>query len=93
MLISIISTIKNKPELFFAYNNGITASGSLSFRDNKFHSLRFVENVQTTAQCIMQNERGTFIKVYVQMKLSVINSEKIVEFVPKILSTLILKIK
>ena len=37
----IISTIKNKPELFFAYNNGITATAeSLSFMDNKISFIR-----------------------------------------------------
>lgn len=86
----IISTIKNKPELFFAYNNGITATAeALSFNNNKISNiknLQIVNGGQTTASMYYAKikEKADLSKVYVQMKLSVINSDKIVEFVPKI---------
>ena len=86
----IISTIKNNPELFFAYNNGITATAEeLTFSNNKItdiKNLQIVNGGQTTASMYYAKikEKADLSKVYVQMKLSVINAEKIVEFVPKI---------
>ena len=66
--------------------------------DNKISfikNLQIVNGGQTTASMYYAKikEKADLSKVYVQMKLSVINSDKIVEFVLKYLSMLILKIK
>lgn len=89
----IINTIKNTPELFFAYNNGITATASFVETVNnddskivKFNNLQIVNGGQTTA-CIYYakiKDKADLTNVYVQMKLSVINEDKISWFVPKI---------
>lgn len=89
----IINTINNTPELFFAYNNGLTATASLVETNSEdsskivgFKNLQIVNGGQTTA-CIYYakiKDKADLSNVYVQMKLSVINEDKIASFVPKI---------
>ena len=89
----IINTINNTPELFFAYNNGLTATASsveTTSEDSSkivgFKNLQIVNGGQTTA-CIYYakiKDKADLSNVYVQMKLSVINEDKISSFVPKI---------
>jgi hypothetical protein len=90
----IRATILNDPEMFFAYNNGITATARevrtatnsngvviLSLKD-----LQIVNGGQTTASLFQANRRdkAPLDTVFVQMKLSVIDEEKSEEVVPRI---------
>ncbi|MGE0133379.1 MAG: AIPR family protein [Blastocatellales bacterium] len=91
----IIRTANDEPEMFFAYNNGITATASgvevqqdasgatgiASIRD-----LQIVNGGQTTASLLYARDRGKadLSKVFVQMKLSVVRPERLLEIVPKI---------
>lgn len=81
------STLMNRPEMFFAYNNGLTATASgvelekvgdgLCIR--KLHDLQIVNGGQTTASIFWadQKTRGgvRLDEVFVQMKLTVIPDE------------------
>ncbi|MDO8586696.1 MAG: AIPR family protein [Armatimonadota bacterium] len=90
----IRNTIENDPEMFFAYNNGITATAeSIQTRisDGRllltgFKNFQIVNGGQTTAS-IHAASRKTDIdlsKVFVQMKLSIIEPSRTEEVVPKI---------
>lgn len=86
------TTILHEPEMFFAYNNGLTATAESVERDSdnnirKIRNLQIVNGGQTTASIFTtgkQSKDADLSKVYVQMKLSVIHSDKIEEIVPKI---------
>jgi len=90
----IRDTIDKSPEMFFAYNNGITATAEgLSFSNNssgpkaieRLRNLQIVNGGQTTASlhaALMR--KADLSKVYVQMKLSVIEPDLADEVVPKI---------
>lgn len=91
----IIDTLTKSPEMFFAFNNGLTAtasrveverdqSGALGLRT--ISGLQIVNGGQTTASILYARDRGKIdlSKVYVQMKLSVIEPEKLEVIVPKI---------
>lgn len=87
-------TILEEPEMFFAYNNGITATAekvSLSEDGQNIYGLKnfqIVNGGQTTASLfnVQRNDSKTadLSKIFVQMKLSIIEPEKIGDVVPKI---------
>lgn len=89
----IQKTLRDHPERFLAYNNGIAAtasavdfhtddSGQRSIR--RIHDLQIVNGGQTTAS-IHHARRTTDIgQVLVQMKLTVVSPERLDEIVPKI---------
>ncbi|MFZ6749599.1 AIPR family protein [Undibacterium sp. Ren11W] len=92
-------TIKNQPEMFFAFNNGIAATAedivmeqtALGMRIVSATNLQIVNGGQTTASLAMAG-RGTSGKkdgadlsqVMVQMKLSVLPPDKAGELIPEI---------
>jgi hypothetical protein len=87
----IATTIKDTPELFFAYNNGITATAEkveFSADGQKITSisnLQIVNGGQTTASLNLQRSKGVSLDaVFVQMKLSLVKHELAEEIVPKI---------
>ncbi len=90
----IRSTILNEPEMFFAYNNGITATAQdVEVRDtgkgleiNRILDLQIVNGGQTTASLFhtLKRDSADLSKIFVQMKLSVIDSNISEKIVPKI---------
>ncbi|MDE0694752.1 MAG: AIPR family protein [Boseongicola sp.] len=91
----IIDTVRASPDMFFAYNNGLTATasnivmerlpdGTLGIRS--FTNLQIVNGGQTTASVLYAKDqsRADLSDVFVQMKLSVIEPERVEEIVPKI---------
>jgi len=88
------NTINNEPEMFFAFNNGITATAEevLTVTDEKLVKITGIKNLQivnggqTTASLFnsQQKNRADLAEVYVQVKLTVIPPEKTEEIVPKI---------
>lgn len=89
----IRATIENEPNMFFAYNNGITATaeevdieddgGRLLLR--RLKNFQIVNGGQTTAS-IHSARRGKVdvSQTFVQMKLSVVDPERANRLVPKI---------
>lgn len=87
-------TIIEDPEMFFAYNNGITATArnvETAEKDNQIlitslKDLQIVNGGQTTASLFHTNRRdkASLANIFVQMKLSVVDEEKSEEVVPKI---------
>ena len=91
----IIQTIRDKPEMFFAYNNGLTATASrISVsRDNEgrlgidtISDLQIVNGGQTTASILYAKDqmKASLSGVFVQMKLSVVDPTAIETVVPRI---------
>lgn len=90
----IRSTIINEPDMFFAYNNGITATAKgVEIRKTNsgveiinINDLQIVNGGQTTASLFhtSRKDKAELDKVFVQMKLSIVDNEKAEEFVPKI---------
>lgn len=88
----IRNTIEYNPEMFFAYNNGITATASeVALKDNnkiiKITNFQIVNGGQTTSSiyAAYRNSKLAVTDVSVQMKLSVVkNKEKQNEFVSKV---------
>ncbi|MBT4700664.1 MAG: AIPR family protein [Rhodospirillaceae bacterium] len=91
----IIDTIGKEPDMFFAYNNGltVTASGiqSESIGDGQLgisviSNMQIVNGGQTTASILYARDlrKADLDHVYVQMKLSVINPDNVEDIVPKI---------
>ena len=95
----IIKTLETQPEMFFAYNNGLTATaagittgrmadGSLGI--TAIENLQIVNGGQTTASILYASDsqrrerRADLSRVFVQMKLSVVNPDLLEEIVPKI---------
>jgi hypothetical protein len=95
----IIRTLETAPEMFFAYNNGLTATaasittaplpgGGLGIAS--IDNLQIVNGGQTTASILYASDsqrrdrRADLSRVYVQMKLSVVNSDRLDEVVPLI---------
>lgn len=87
----IQETIQNRPEMFFAYNNGIAAtaeavsfdavSGTLCGATN----LQIVNGGQTTASLATASRNGLDLsRVRVQMKLSVVEPTQAEELIPLI---------
>lgn len=90
----IRTTILNEPSMFFAYNNGITATAqNVEVRDSQDGSvithvrdLQIVNGGQTTASLFhaQRKDKASLNQIFVQMKLSVIEPQKSEEIVPKI---------
>lgn len=93
----IRNTILNKPNMFFAYNNGIAATasevkveyGNVCPFITEITSLQIVNGGQTTASLssAITNDkaRANGLKdIYVPMKLSVVSPEKAMELIPNI---------
>jgi hypothetical protein len=87
----IRNTIQFKPDMFFAYNNGITATAThVETKDNhitKIRDLQIVNGGQTTSAiyAAKKNSKLDISNVSVQMKLSVVkNIEKKSEFVSSV---------
>lgn len=90
----IRQTIIKDPEMFFAYNNGITATARdvvIEKRDGavviiSLTDLQIVNGGQTTASLFHTNrkDKATLDDVFVQMKLSVVDAERSEEVIPRI---------
>lgn len=88
----IRNTIVNEPSMFFSYNNGLSATAEAVETDPNNTKLLRVKNLQvvnggqTTASIFTANkkEKADLSKVYVQIKLSVIEPELVEEVVPRI---------
>jgi len=90
----IRSTILNEPEMFFAYNNGITATAqevitndeANGLKINRIKDLQIVNGGQTTASLYhtRRKDKASLENVFVQMKLSVISNEDNETVVPRI---------
>ena len=90
----IRNTIRNDPEMFFAYNNGITATAEdIDFEQSneglkirKLKNLQIVNGGQTTASIFSAKKKDKMDlgKIFVQVKLSIVDPERSVDVVPKI---------
>lgn len=90
----IRSTILTDPEMFFAYNNGITATAREVITESRadgiyireIKDLQVVNGGQTTASLFhtSRKDKASLEKIFVQMKLSVVDSEKGQEVIPRI---------
>lgn len=90
----IRSTILNEPEMFFAYNNGITATAqsvetsmtASGLVITRVVDLQIVNGGQTTASLFhtRKRDKADLSRISVQMKLSVIDSRQSEMIVPKI---------
>jgi hypothetical protein len=95
----IIRTLETQPEMFFAYNNGLTATAAgittVRMKDgtlgiSTIENLQIVNGGQTTASILYASDsqrrerRADLSRVFVQMKLSVVNPDLLEEIVPKI---------
>lgn len=88
------STILTDPEMFFAYNNGITATAREVITEPKtdgiyireIKDLQIVNGGQTTSSLFhaSRKDKASLEKIFVQMKLSVVDSEKGEEVIPRI---------
>jgi len=87
-------TLENDPEMFFAYNNGITATAEVietkESRDGllvtKLKNLQIVNGGQTTASIHAAGRKkdNNLAHVFVQMKLSIVDPETALDVVPRI---------
>ncbi|MBI9091107.1 MAG: AIPR family protein [Desulfobacterium sp.] len=90
----IRTTIQNEPEMFFAYNNGITATAEevTTTETNELVSIKSIKNFQivnggqTTASLFNSQKKNKIdlSNVHVQVKLTVIPQEETEHIVPKI---------
>lgn len=91
----IITTIEKSPHMFFAYNNGLTATASgVTTKEldpggmtiKAINNFQIVNGGQTTASILYarDNKKANLDNVFVQMKLSVISADRVDETVPKI---------
>lgn len=90
----IRSTILNEPQMFFAYNNGITATaqevvveaGEGGLQITRIRDLQIVNGGQTTASLFhtKRKDKAQLKDIFVQMKLSVIDSAESELVVPRI---------
>ena len=88
----IRETIKSTPEMFFAFNNGITTTAEAAEFEQKsdgmyitsLKNLQIVNGGQTTASLFSASfkDKLDISKIFVQMKLSIISSEKSNQIVP-----------
>ena len=92
---NIRATILKEPEMFFAYNNGITTTATdikvESVNDSLFikgfTSLQIVNGGQTTVTLYTvgkSRDNPDLSKIYVPMKISVVDRERAEDIVPKI---------
>jgi AIPR protein len=88
----ILETLMLKPQLFLAYNNGITIVAEKIQLDKTgtlitgIHGLQIVNGGQTTASIhrARKDSKADLTHVFVQAKLTVVPSEKFDEMVPEI---------
>jgi hypothetical protein len=90
----IRATIRNEPQMFFAYNNGITATAqevdAVQGKDGleivRIRDLQIVNGGQTTASLFhtRRGDKASLKRIFVQMKLSVIDSAESENVVPRI---------
>ncbi|MBS0469479.1 MAG: AIPR family protein [Proteobacteria bacterium] len=90
----IRTTIMTEPGMFFAYNNGITATAqgvetkrtSDGLQITKITDLQIVNGGQTTASLFhtRRKDKADLTQIFVQMKLSVIDNEESEKVVPRI---------
>jgi hypothetical protein len=91
----IIQTIRDTPEMFFAYNNGLTATAADVLTDTlpdgrvvirSLSGLQIVNGGQTTASILYARDKGgaNLNDVFVQVKLTVVAPHRLEEVVPKI---------
>lgn len=90
----IRTTILTEPGMFFAYNNGITATaqnvqmqqGDGGLQITRITDLQIVNGGQTTASLFhtRRRDKADLTHIFVQMKLSVIDSEESEKVVPRI---------
>ena len=90
----IRATILNEPQMFFAYNNGITATAQevetrmtdIGLQIVRMTDLQIVNGGQTTASLFhtQRRDKADLSGIFVQMKLSVIDSEQSEMVVPRI---------
>ena len=88
----IKNTLANNPDMFFAYNNGITATAE-DFEINDNNEIVFLKNLQivnggqTTAALTITNSKNSEVSlhnVFVQAKLSIVDTQTSEEIVPDI---------
>lgn len=90
----IRTTIMTEPGMFFAYNNGITATAQGvetkrtidGLQITKITDLQIVNGGQTTASLFhtRRKDKADLTQIFVQMKLSVIDNEESEKVVPRI---------
>jgi hypothetical protein len=90
----IRETLIHLPERFLAYNNGISATASkVELRDlggvsgiRRIHDFQIVNGGQTTASIhsSLMKKESDLTKVFVQMKLTVVEPQHLQEVVPEI---------
>lgn len=90
----IQKTIKEQPELFFPYNNGLSATADAvscvqtkeGLAVSKISNLQIVNGAQTTGSIhgALKTSKEQLAQVFVQMKLTVVPPERSEEIVPKI---------
>ena len=91
----MIATLRDKPEMFFSYNNGLTATASEVEVDTETESTKTIKSIknlqivnggQTTASIHYSKFKfgADLSNAYVQMKLSVVEPELLEAIVPKI---------
>lgn len=89
----IRNTIENDPAMFFAYNNGLTATAEdVTTQRNEsglflttLRNLQIVNGGQTTASIhAAYRKKIDLSKVFVQVKLSIVPPERVIDVVPRI---------
>lgn len=89
----IKKTIEEDPTMFFAYNNGITATAeAIEIEDRggvqaikSLRNLQIVNGGQTSASIHAALRNGTDLsKIFIQMKLSIVDAERAEKIVPDI---------
>ena len=90
----IRNTILNEPSMFFAYNNGIAATATEIEIDEEKQCVRRIKDLQiinggqttaSIANVILQDKKSDEVKkVYVPMKISIVDGEKANEMIPQI---------
>lgn len=91
----IIDTLRDNPGMFFAYNNGLTATASNvttvrrpdgQLAISSVRDLQIVNGGQTTASILYAKDRSRadLAGVHVQMKLSVVDPAQVEDLVPRI---------
>ena len=86
----IKKTIKTEPEMFFAYNNGITATAEDIIVENGkivyLKNFQIVNGGQTTASLYntRKKDKVSLENVFVQMKLTIINGSEANRIIPNI---------
>jgi hypothetical protein len=90
----IRTTILTEPTMFFAYNNGVTATAQnveveetpAGLKITRILDLQIVNGGQTTASLFhtRRKDKASLANIFVQMKLSVIDSDESEKVVPKI---------